>query len=557
MDRKHHSMQSSLWERFGRGLVGRAGVLTCVLALVGVAVGLPGLAATAQAANLASSGLCTSEKRGVNLALPAVVRITTTYQAQMTYTTADGTSVVFPQNGGFYQLTVAGAGAFISGTGDVLTAAHLVSISQNELGALLIQQAAPDIAQAINNANPPQKVTTADIENQLLSDSNVWQPTYQPGQSVVYLSSQYAGPTTAGSVSDLQGLPVTVTAQSSADQPNSTDLALLHVDGLRDLPTIPLGDASQVFQGDPLTIIGYPGSADLAASDGTILPNNFLTASVNTVTVSAIKTPDGNSQVLQVGGNVEAGDSGGPALNAAGQLVGVVSFATTSQTGQGQTSFLRMVNDARPLIGQAKVNLAQDTFDTRWAAAYDACASTASGHWHDAAAQYAQLAHLYPNFKGVQLYLTYTKAQAAREPAPGGFPLPIWAAILFGVVALALVIVVLLFMRRRRKLSLAGAYAGYGPGLNRGAPDGTAVFRLGGQSQRASSAGPPGPSEQVGAVPLGESGHLAQQPAFVPADQTEPDMAWMAATTQPSIFQNSPSGLLLPPTDTGSGERGS
>jgi S1-C subfamily serine protease len=554
MDVKLHKQPSLLKQYWS--LAARAGILICALALVGIDVGLPGLATTAQAASSASGRLCTPEKRGVNLALPAVVRLATTYQAQMTYTTADGTSVVFPQNGGFYQLTVAGTGAFISGTGDILTAAHLVAVSQDELGALLIQQAAPDIAQAINNANPAQKVTTADIENQLLSDPSVWQPTYQTDQSVVYLSSQYAGSTTASSVSDLQGLPVTVTAQSSADQPNSTDLALLHVDGLRDLPTIPLGDASQVFQGDTLTILGYPGSADLAASDGTILPNNFLTASVNTVMVSAIKTPDGNSQVLEIAGNVEAGESGGPALNADGQLVGVVSAGAASQASEAGTSFLRMVNDARSLIQQARVNLAQDTFDKRWAAAYDACASTASGHWHDAYAQYTQLAHLYPNFKGVQLYLDYTKAQAAREPAPGGFQLPVWAAILLAVLAVALVIVLVVYFRRRRKLSLAGAYAGYGPGLNRGAPDGTAVFRLGGQPRTPSSAAPPGPSEQVGTAPPDERGELPTPPAAVPTDQTQPDMAWMAATTQPTIVRHNQSGSLPSLTETGMDERG-
>jgi len=502
---------------------------------------------TAQAASLAGGGLCTPEKRGVNLALPAVVRVAATYQAQMTYTTVDGTSVGFPQNGGFYQLTVAGTGAFVSGNGDILTAAHLIGPSQADLDALLIQQAAPDIASAIDAANPPQPVTAADIEGQLAGDHSIWQGTYQPGQFSVYFSSQYAGPTDVGSVSDLQGEPVTVTAQSSSDQPNSTDLALLHIDGLHDLPTIALGDGVQVFQGDTLTVLGFPSSADLTDSSGAINPNDYITASVNTVTVSAFKTLDDGSQVIQVSGNVDQGQSGGPALNAAGQVVGVVSFGTTSQT-----SFLRMASDARALIDRSKMNVGQDTFDKRWAAAYDTCSSTAAGHWHMAFQQYSQLAHLYPNFKGVQLYLDYTKAQAAHEPAPGVVELPAWLVILGSVLVLVLLVLVgMFFIRRRRQMALAGGYAGYGPGLNRGAPDGTAVFRLGGQTRRASPAAPFGPSEQVGGIPLSDNESLPPEPALLPAEQAEADAVWTMAATQPSVFQNASANSGTPSAGIG------
>ncbi len=475
------------------------------------------------AAQAASGGLCTPAKRGVNLALPAVVRITTTYQAQLTYTAGDGSTVVFPQYGGAYTLTTTGAGAFISANGDVLTAYHVVNLSQNDLNPLLLQQAAPDIAQALNDSNPSQTITAAEIYNQLISDTGIWQATYQQPQSTLVLSSQYAG---TGTLENGQSYPVRITAQSSPDQPQSTDLAILHVDGLHDLPTIPLGDSTQVYQDDTLTIIGYPGSADLPASDGSINPANFTTASVNTVTVSAFKTADNGSQVIQVGGNVEQGDSGGPALNADGQVVGVVSFAVSSSSGSGQTSFLHTVNDAKTLVRQAGVNLAQDAFDQRWAAAYDACSSTAAGHWHAAYTQYTQIARLYPNFKGVQIYLAYTRAQAAHEPlASQG--LPGWAIAL--IVALALLVIslalILLWRRRGRGGVGAPAYAGYGPGLNKGYPHGTA----GSGAQPPSSQQPAsaGASEQIGA-------------AVSPRDASMPTSPDPLSMTPPDWFQTPP-----------------
>ena len=434
-----------------------------VLALLGVALGSMAFVATAQAASFASTGPCTAARRGVALALPAMVRIATIYQGQLTYTTADGSSVTFPQDGGTYPLMVSGTGAFISGTGDVLTASSAVSASDDTLNLLLAQRAAPDIAQALNDAQPGQTVTAADILTQLLADPNSWQASTQETQSVLYLSSQYSGPTQADSVDNLQSYPLTVVAQSSSDQSVDNDLTILHVDGLRDLPTIPLGNATQVYQGDTLTIIGYPSSADLPQSDGSIDPNNFITASVQTVTVSSFKTNPDGSQLIQVDGDVEQGDGGAPALNADGQLVGIVSLAAGGGNGAGQASFLHTANDAQDLVRQAKVSMAQDTFDTRWATAYDACASSAPGHWHTAYSQFTQIARHYPNFKGVQPYVTYTRAQSAHEPATG-INLPAWALVLLVVVVLAVVGAVFLMLRRQRQRR-QGTYAGYGPGL--------------------------------------------------------------------------------------------
>ncbi len=503
------------WEWFWRQ-ASRAGML----ALLGVALSSLGFAATAQAAGFASGGLCTAARRGVALALPALVRIATTYQAQVDYSTADGSSVTFPQGGGSYALTVSGAGAFISGTGDVLTASSAVNVSTSTLNVLLAEQAAPDIAQALNDSNPSQTVTAATILTQLLTDPQVWEPLIQQPQTALYLSSQYSGPTQVSSLENLPSYPVTVVAQSSTDQQVDNDLTLLHVDGLRDLPTIPLGDSTQVFQGDTLTILGYPGSADLPGSDGSVAPNNFITASVQTVTVSAFKTAEDGSSLIQVDGDVEQGDSGGPALNADGQLVGVVSFDAGGGNSAGQASFLHTANDAKNLAQQAKVNLAQDTFDKRWAAAYDACSSTAPGHWHDAYNQYTQLARQYPNFKGVALYVSYTKAQASHEPAPG-LNLPGWAIALI-VTGLLVVAVVVFILLRQRSLRKREAYAGFGPGLYHdpasAAGSNLEMFPPAGQQKLL-----PVASEQISAtVPSGGFSSFITDPLLLPLPDEPP-----------------------------------
>jgi serine protease Do len=451
-----------------------APLFTILFLFLSAIVGPLLLGGVARAAVASSSGPCSAARRGVNLALPAAVRLITTFQAQITYYNLDGSSVQFPQGGGSYQITVTGSGAFISSTGVALTAYHVVGLTQDEQANLLLQYAAPDIAQAINASHPSQTVTANDIYTRLLTTPDAWQGTYGQVQTSVFLSSQYTGPTTAASLDELRSFPVTTLAQSSPDQPGSTDLALVQVDGVQDVPTIPLGDLSQVYQGDPLTVLGYPGTADLPSSNGGVDPNNFITASLENVAVSAFKTTSDGSQLIQVDGALEQGESGGPALTADGQLVGVVSFAATSANSAGQTSFLRTVSDVKPLLGQAGIHLQTGKFEQRWAAAYDACMSTAPGHWHDAVNQFAALARAYPNAKGIQPYLAYARSQSAHEPVPNK-SLPLLIGLAVAVVAMAVVVVVLLWIRRRRKAlarmqAQGGTFVGVGPGLNQEVP---------------------------------------------------------------------------------------
>ena len=504
--------QQHAWRRNGR-----LAIWTGTLLLLSVL--LAPLSVTAQAAYADSGGLCAPARRAISLALPAVIRITTAYQAQLTYFNTDGSSIVFPQDGSSYSVLVTGSGTFISGDGDILTAFEVVNASQAELNTLLAQLAAPDIAQALNDANLSQQFTAADILNQLLTDPNIWQSNFQQPQSSFYFSSQYAGPATTASLSGLQSFPVTITAQSSPDQVIYSDLAILHASGLHDLPTIALGDSSQVYQGDSLTIIGYPANADLPGTDGSVNPDNFITASVNTVTVSAFKTTAGGSQVIQLGGDVEQGASGSPALNADGQLVGVVSAAAQASGGAGQTSFLSTSNEGATLAKQVSVNMAQDAFDQRWAAAYDACSSTDPGHWHDAYNHYTQIARLYPNFKGVEPYLTYTRTQAAHESTSSqNHTLPGWAIALIVAVALLAVAASFLLFRRRTFRARAGAsYAGYGPGLNKGTSYNIAALGSGAQPPptpppiAASTSGPTDAISSTAGIPI------PAQPAAVPA----------------------------------------
>src|SRR5690348_5277644 len=347
--------------------------------------------------------------RAVDIAQPAVVRIITQIDGKLLVHFTSG-NATFPQDGSNgYPLDLSGTGTFISAHGDILTADHVVNPPRSDLDSFLQQTAAPDVANYMNqvlHANPPvttDQVTQALAGGQLNSTSQ-----YDTPQSAVYLSFAFTGPLSATS---FQSIPANVfsnvdriEAQSAVNQ---KDVAIIHVNNMNDMPMVQLGDSSGVQVQDQLTIIGFPGNGDVSTT-----PTNLLTSSVNNVTVSSIKTTDTGAPLIQVGGNVEHGDSGGPALDSTGKVVGIVSFGIGTQ---GSTSFLQAIDSARQLVQQLNLNTTPGAFQTAWSQAFNDYSVTSSGHWHKAARELQQLASTYPQFKGVNRYVVYAQQQAQTE----------------------------------------------------------------------------------------------------------------------------------------------
>jgi S1-C subfamily serine protease len=404
--------------------------------------------------------------RELDIAEPATVRIGTEAHATLALQLCHAT-VTLPVAGGSYLVAGTGSGAFVSANGDILTADHVVHVPSDEVAVF----AAQDIADVLNHAGnydtgcaASSMVTAADIVN---GDFPINFSTHVlDTRTIVWQSTAFTGPPRSSAIQDVTSYPATVVTNSAYTE---LDIAIIHVN-LRDTPSIALGNSAEVAIEDPLTVIGFPGNGDV--NNNAI---NFLTPSVNNVNVSAVKVSDSGSQLLQVGGNVEHGDSGGPVLDAAGHVVGIVSFAGPDTPGV--TSFLRTSNDALTLLKDKGISLAPGQFQTRWAHAFDQYASNARGHWHLAAQELDTLAQDYPEFKAVALYQNYAHAAAATEvlpakPEPGPDQRVVLAAA-SGAVLLMLLLVIVLLVRRSRRQALSGqALARVAPDSMPGAPGG-------------------------------------------------------------------------------------
>lgn len=527
----HRETQNeSMWRHKFSRLCLLGMVCLALLSLGMVIMGAPAVYADGPGGNVSDPVV-----RAVDIAEPAVVRIITEGVGQLTVTFQGGQSVAFPrtpQNGvNGYQFAISGTGSFISAHGDILTADHVV----NPPGDVVYQLAAQDVADYINqNLHPAQQVSATDVLTELETGQLNGTAKYSQLQSIAFLSTAFSGPLSATS---FQNIPSSQYAQ--VDQIvkqtsfNTTDTAIVHVSGMDNMPMLQLGDASGVQQQDQLTIIGFPGNGDLNND-----PTGLLTLSINQIFVSAIK-PNNGANVIQVGGNVEHGDSGGPALNSSGQVVGVVSFGPASSDG-GETSFLQTTSTAKQLIQSANIDTTPSLLQQAWSKAFNDYAANVPGHWHQSMHEFQQIVSQYPQFKAVNPFLQYATQQAqsetqTQEPnssnsnnsssaGSGGMsPVPF---IIGGVVVLVFLFGGVALSRRRKPAAVAAA-----PQMGYGAPSAPGYPNASSQNYGTLTATTPGSAPSYPGQ--GVSGVIPQTPAY-PGQSAYPQQGYSNPAPQPA-----------------------
>jgi S1-C subfamily serine protease len=124
----------------------------------------------------------------------------------------------------------------------------------------------------------------------------------------------------------------------------STDVAVLDVDlDAKALDPLPLGDSDDVRVGDPVVAIGNPFGLQRS-----------VTAGIVSAVQRQIGSPGGSAidHVIQTDAPINSGNSGGPLLNARGEVIGInTSIATGNQFERGNVGigFAVPMNTAREI----------------------------------------------------------------------------------------------------------------------------------------------------------------------------------------------------------------
>jgi S1-C subfamily serine protease len=128
----------------------------------------------------------------------------------------------------------------------------------------------------------------------------------------------------------------------------STDLAVLKIDAqARALTPLPLGNSDAVHVGDAVVAIGNPFGLERS-----------VTAGIVSALQRDITAPNGYTidKVIQTDAPINHGNSGGPLLNAKGEVIGVNSQIESETGGNVGIGFAVPVNTVKEVIAQLKAH---------------------------------------------------------------------------------------------------------------------------------------------------------------------------------------------------------
>jgi rhodanese-related sulfurtransferase len=196
------------------------------------------------------------------------------------------------------------------------------------------------------------------------------------------------------------------------------DVAIVKIDA-RNLPTLPLGNSDRVQLGQPLHLLGFPG---VVLYHDLLDKRSAVEASVTSGRISSIKLDARGAPVIQTDAAASWGNSGGPAINEQGEVVGILTFIslTSDETQAIQGfNFLVPANIVREFARTAGADpKAPSPFNAVW---HDAVARYARGDWAGAQAKLDAAARLVPNLPDVQRLQAEVQLrllQASRWPSP-------------------------------------------------------------------------------------------------------------------------------------------
>jgi hypothetical protein len=115
------------------------------------------------------------------------------------------------------------------------------------------------------------------------------------------------------------------------------DVAVIKIE-VKNAPVLKLADSDKVQLQDHVTVIGYPGAADTFNS-GLLSSKSSLQATINDGKISAKKTASSGAPILQTSTAATHGNSGGPVLNDANEVIGLLTFRGDTVNGQEVSGF--------------------------------------------------------------------------------------------------------------------------------------------------------------------------------------------------------------------------
>src|SRR5882762_9690466 len=348
-------------------------------------------------------------------AKPAVALVIGEVAAEVTLTCSPGGEKrVSPK-----PLRETGTGWFVAPSGWMLTNAHVVSSAHNPRRSVEDQLARRAAREACPELGPQGLAATVERAKVKLEPS-------------VYAI-----------LSNGIRLPAVVVKYSPpvvGEEMSGRDLALLKLEAA-DMPTLALAQISNAQIGDRIHILGFPG---VVLSHELLNASAKMEASVTNGAISGFKQDRANQPVIQTDTPAAWGNSGGPAVNDAGEVVGVLTFVTLSSDAQSD-----IVQGFNFIIPSAAVTkFLEDTpvprgepsrFNAAW---YAGLRDHFAGNYRRARAELTEANRLLPELPDVRRITLENDERLKREPL-----LP-WTQVAIGMLVVSAAGWAVLLLRR-------------------------------------------------------------------------------------------------------------
>ncbi len=406
-----------------------------------------GSTSTNSAAQLVENRL--TESQLVDLAHPSVLQIAHLYCKQLQ---VDTTGATYLQNSYPYCNVAAGSGFIVGSDGLVATNGHVVESypEQDVIGGLFTGNIATYefLADTVQQVLSEEGLLLTKAESQTVLDEMIQDPNavdslviamydlFEEGvarvedrENIVYVNAsqrpfqinEEIEELTQDNVRQLITLDNTtfkahIQATDFANhlkkevileekKPEGSDVALIKIVNQQGyhFPVLPLALDSEIKSGRNILVMGYPGL--VSGGDSELFLDYQASAGQPTITrgiVSAVKADKAGNRLIQTDASIEQGNSGGPALNLNGEVIGIATYAFNSDSGN--YNFLRDVVDLVDLSEQANINLGNQDLST-----YLAWRQGLDYFWQDrysrSLEQLAAVEDSYPIHPTVELYV--------------------------------------------------------------------------------------------------------------------------------------------------------
>lgn len=221
------------------------------------------------------------------------------------------------------------------------------------------------------------------------------------------------------------------------------DVAILKLSG-HNLPTLPMSSET-VRSGDPMHVIGYPGKVTFS---DTFSEESQSEPSLTQGTVSSVRDMKGGWQVIQTDAAIAPGNSGGPALDQKGHVVGIATFQikdSDEESGQSSANFVVPNDVIREFLTSANIKPQRSLFNVKYE---EALQEYEQEYYTDALKLFQEADRLVPNLRYVRDYVSECQAKSGTErDKTWRKKIPYYAG--GGILALTSIGVVFLVRRRR------------------------------------------------------------------------------------------------------------